>query len=148
MRLLKKWCSWKRKTFLMAIIWSAIETPLCATTEPSVNDLNLEGELLTAKPKHDWFWKAHLGGIPFRWDRCKIMIWFSIQEDANNCYFWQKTHSCSYGGVLSTYPLPHLSNWCSMEPFVSFVKLLFCGTLYCKMLRFGLQHFFPLLMYV
>ena len=31
--------------------------------------------------------------------------------------FCKKTHSCSYGGLLSTYTLSHLSNWYSVENY-------------------------------
>lgn len=67
------------------------------------------------------------------------MIWFTIQEDANDCSFLvvvgagggQKAHFCSYHWVFIEYIL-----------FVSFLKVVFIGKLDCKMLRTTLWNFF------
>lgn len=122
------------------MIWRVIEILFCAVMKLSVNDLKLEKEVLLAKlkPKCDWFWKAYLGRILFQWNQCKIMIWFTMQEDPNDCFLHKKhilVHTMEY--LLSTCGLSHMSNLCSIESYITRWQELCCKLffLWLNMLR-------------
>jgi hypothetical protein len=61
------------------------------------------------------FEKTPLGQIPSQWSQYNLMIWFAVQEDANDCFFGKKHILIHLVQYLLIWSLSHLSNWCSTE---------------------------------